>query len=468
MKPQARLKLIKTHLEAGALYIDEYSQLQCEINNAAALRTTYARENAYNLDKSVYHKPLERYGRTAILAYSGDRLQLPPVPESSGLLASIEKVTNEHAVGASIFRNAELVFQFHTAMRFTDARQVQILEVMRTPGGKPLPEQLWKALEATELSAAQPDLQPGWYHSCYCWSVTTMAAVLVARQSAIRHRRPLVYIQAIDEPQSVDPRTNSVDLLKQLLAVPSLSQTKRLPGVVLFHQGMRMRLTTTLQQPFAVQDLECTVLGFDPDPADQCVNSKIRMTSCSEMKCMRMPKAIYVKLDDCDLHLLPPGSCSLHRMTGHDATCANCLCAVQPGLFAVRPISRRWRFYIESGKYITINRTQFPLMPLESVNLYSMQGTTADPGLYAYWTFPQQCSEAVRWLIVYVMLSRPRALDKLKSINLNKKIREIIESGPPKDLVQTFDTLFAEKIERTHEIAKEAAKYYGLLEERFR
>ena len=66
------------------------------------------------------------------------------------------------------------------------------------------------------------------------------------------------------------------------------------------------------------------------------------------------------------------------------------------------------------------------------------------------------------------MLSRLRALDKLKSINLNKKIREIIESGPPKDLVQTFDTLFAEKIERTHEIAKEAAKYYGLLEEHFR
>ena len=66
------------------------------------------------------------------------------------------------------------------------------------------------------------------------------------------------------------------------------------------------------------------------------------------------------------------------------------------------------------------------------------------------------------------MLSRLRALDKLKSINLNKKIREIIESGPPKDLVQTFDTLFAEKIERTHEIAKEAAKYYGLLEGHFR
>ena len=102
-------------------------------------------------------------------------------------------------------------------------------------------------------------------------------------------------------------------------------------------------------------------------------------------------------------------------------------------------------------------------MPLESVNLYSLQGTTADPGLYAYWMFPKRCSETVRWLIVYVMLSRPRSLDKLKSINHTKKIREIIEAGPPENLVQTFHTLFAEKIERTHKIAKEAAARYGLL-----
>ena len=49
----------------------------------------------------------------------------------------------------------------------------------------------------------------------------------------------------------------------------------------------------------------------------------------------------------------------------------------------------------------------------------------------------------------------------------NNSLWIIIESGLPKDLVQTFDTLFAEKIERTHEIAKEAAKYYGLLVKEF-
>ena len=251
-----------------------------------------------------------------------------------------------------------------------------------------------------------------------------MSAVLVARQSAIQQRRPLVYVQAIDEPQCIDPQRNTRDLFKQLLAVPSLSKTQKLPGVLLFHQSMRMKLTTTLQQPFAVQDTECTVVGFDPDPADLEIKSKIRMTSWSEMKCTRMPKAIHVQLDDCDLQFLPPASCALHRMTGHDDTCANCLCAVQPGIFAVKPISRTWRFYFEDGRYVLVKRKQFPLMPLESVSLYSLQGTTADPGLYAYWMFPKRCSETVRWLIVYVMLSRPRSLDKLKSINLTKKIRE--------------------------------------------
>ena len=73
----------------------------------------------------------------------------------------------------------------------------------------------------------------------------------------------------------------------------------------------------------------------------------------------------------------------------------------------------------------------------------------------------------MQWFDVYVMLSRPRSLAQLKSINLTKKMREIIERGPPKDLVQAFQTLFAEKIERTHKLARKAAKHYGLLEECF-
>jgi len=52
-------------------------------------------------------------------------------------------------------------------------------------------------------------------------------------------------------------------------------------------------------------------------------------------------------------------------------------------------------FYDSKGrsKYINVKRTQFPLMPALAMPLYSMQGSTADPGMVAYWFFPQPKSE---------------------------------------------------------------------------
>ena len=96
---------LPSHVDAGALYVDEYSQLQGELNHAGALRTTYAREAKHGLNKDVYFKPQERWGRLPVVVYSGDHLQLPPVPASSSMLASLEGTTNEHKVGAKIFRD---------------------------------------------------------------------------------------------------------------------------------------------------------------------------------------------------------------------------------------------------------------------------------------------------------------------------------------------------------------------------
>jgi hypothetical protein len=451
------------------MFIDEYSQLQGQLNHASALRTTYARQDKYGLDRNAYYLPQERFGRMAFLEYCGDHLQLPPVPATSSMLAPLDGTSNEHKVGARIFRNAEFVFQFEKAMRFTDKTQVAILECMRTRGGKRLTSDQWQALLDTELSTERPDIPPGWYHSCYCWSITTMASFLVARQSANRNNQPIIYVQAIDEPTGLRTHTDTKEFFMDLLRVPNLSATKRLPGVVLFHHGMRMRFTTTIQQPFAVQDVECTVVGFDADQNDYSVTGKLRNGATGELVCKFMPKAIYVKIDDCELKFLPPGTCSLHRTDGHDASCEACVSAVQPGVFAVKPLARTWKFYFPdgSGKYSSIRRRQFPLMPLDAVPLYAMQGTTADPGMVAYWMFPQRCTETIQWLIVYVMLSRPRALSQLKSVNLTKKVRELIEKGPPEDLVENFHTLFAVKIDATRQLAQDAAKRYGLLEENF-
>ena len=65
------------------------------------------------------------------------------------------------------------------------------------------------------------------------------------------------------------------------------------------------------------------------------------------------------------------------------------------------------------------------------------------------------------------MLSRPRSLAALKSVNLTNGIRDIIEKGPPQDLVANFGKLFHEKIEETRELARQAARTHGLLPELF-
>ena len=96
-----------------------------------------------------------------VKAWLGDHLQLPPVPKKSSLFAPLEGASQEHRVGASIFRNAKYVYQLQQMMRFKDPTLVRILRAMRTEGGEALSNKDWDALIKTELkitpgNAAQP------------------------------------------------------------------------------------------------------------------------------------------------------------------------------------------------------------------------------------------------------------------------------------------------------------------------
>ena len=63
----------------------------------------------------------------------------------------------------------------------------------------------------------------------------------------------------------------------------------------------------------------------------------------------------------------------------------------------------------------------------------------------------------IKWLIVYVLLSRVRSLSSLRSVGLSAKIRAIIEKGPPEMIAESFEKLFSRKIEGIKKAA-EAAK----------
>ena len=87
-------------------------------------------------------------------------------------------------------------------------------------------------------------------------------------------------------------------------------------------------------------------------------------------------------------------------------------------------------------------------MPADACPLYSLQGATCDPGLIAHFAMPKRADADIKWLVVYVLLSRVRSLSNLRSVGLNLKVQQIIEGGPPAMIAENFEKLFRKKDHR--------------------
>ena len=89
-----------------------------------------------------------------------------------------------------------------------------------------------------------------------------MAACLEALESARISQKVLFHIQAVDLPMNLadNKHPNTHKLYDAFLHVSSLTKTKRLPAFCLVPVGMQVRLTTTLDMPYAAQGATGTVL----------------------------------------------------------------------------------------------------------------------------------------------------------------------------------------------------------------
>ena len=93
-------------------------------------------------------------------------------------------------------------------------------------------------------------------------------------------------------------------------------------------------------------------------------------------------------------------------------------------------------------------RAQFPVAPAKQKTLHALRGSTADPGLLAHFRMPGNLSMAAKWLAYYVALSRTPSFRQLRCHGLPD--REIMEGGPPPELLHLMGELFADKIESTY------------------
>ena len=178
------------------------------------------------------------------------------------------------------------------------------------------------------------------------------------------------------------------------------------------------------------------------------------------MPLTELPSAVYVKLDKCNQEFLPPLVCQRHQQAGFAKDCE--ACRAFEGWVLVEPISKTWSFTDPTtGMLLKVVRSQLPLMPAEACPLYSLQGATCDPGLIAHFEMPNRTDDDIKWLIVYVLLSRVRSLANLRSIGITSQIRKIIEAGPPSMLAENFERLFRTKITNTKAAAMAAKSALG-------
>ena len=305
-----------------------------------------------------------------------------------------------------------------------------------------------------------------------------MAIPIRSQLSARLHKRTLFVVQARDEYVSyLDTEHRTLDFTQQtvgqgvaraVLAHPCMNETGRLPAFAMFHIDMVVRLTVTSERQVAVTDAVGVIRGVEfHDSERQHHKDATTKGDTAVVLLHHMPKALYVELEPVDgatepTQWIEPRACELHDSLGAKPDCDRCQwfknCVVVTPVTNTRP----WSLEVQTKELgsikVKVKRTQCPVVCVKASTLHVLQGTTCDPGLIFHWSMPNRLSPAQKWLAVYVALSRVRNLESFKSIGLHKKIKTIIEAGPPEELLAQFEKYFGDKEEATLKETTELVK----------
>ena len=353
--------------------------------------------------------------------------------------------------------------------RFTDETLIKILTKMRKEGGAQLTREEWKALQNTNISRLDAEQQQErlkgtelWYQAAPTWATVAMAQVIRARQSATQAGATLYVCPATDYILNRPDNRHLTDeyLAEQISSVPNMNNTGRLPSIGMWHIGMEIRITNTVEGPEAVTDSTGVVVGIDVDPSEESTESD------NGVRVLQRLPTLIMKLDGVETKFLPPCPCAQHRLEGASEQCKHC--DFRRGCIAIKAQLSSRAFLVEvkdphnENTYtLRVRRLQLPVTVRTASTIHTLQGTTASPGLIFHWKYPRFFSEELRWLATYVALSRPPSLQQLISIDMPDSLKKIIEGGPPAGILTRFKDMFEEKERLTHRKAEEILKKLG-------
>jgi hypothetical protein len=239
--------------------------------------------------------------------------------------------------------------------RFDDPLLVEVLEAMRTPGGKKISEDAWRAITATEIKEGDTDTRlrdaRNWYECAYEWRIVSYAMHAHARLNAKAAGKVLYYIPSIDIPAVRMGRKDFEDMRAQ----PNIGTSAKFPGILPVYIGMEMILTESYLPPRIVRGAPVEVVDIELHPMEPDIRGRDSIASHGCVVLFYMPKCIYVRLQNCkDIFLASdagapqPGSADLQ------------------GVLAVQPIPRSWRYKSKTMEAaVPVSRTQCPLLPMK-------------------------------------------------------------------------------------------------------
>ena len=134
----------------------------------------------------------------------------------------------------------EYVASFMRMQRFDDSLLVEVLEAMRTSGGKNISEEAWQALKGSVSTNDDNGIDPrlisarGWYECAYEWRIVFYAMHIHATLNAKAAGKILFYIPSIDVATG---RMNKADF-DEMRAMPNIATSVKFRCILFVFFGM--------------------------------------------------------------------------------------------------------------------------------------------------------------------------------------------------------------------------------------
>ena len=269
-------QLTRVWNKVRVLVIEEVSMVAAALYNMLDFRSMSARSMTHDVTETTYKKPHHHFGRVPIVIHLGDFSQLRPTAnislienlnarnaDGSYKYAEPPSLEIQHAI--RLFKAIPHVFELRGTKRFKAGDPlIELLAHMRA--GRRFPHRVWKAFQNTFASDSSGVLDPrhesdkfreGFWLAMY-WEVLARQIPQRAKRDALSLGVPLVFLQAVDQCNSIDEQA-----ALRLLNVPNMHNTGHIHGVLPCHIGMRVRFAVKINSELGlVQEQKGTIVDF--------------------------------------------------------------------------------------------------------------------------------------------------------------------------------------------------------------